>query len=295
MKSTSRRIFGSAMRGRSRAAAVGTTLAGLALALGLAAPHQVRAQAEPESAGPYDMLIIRNATIIDGTGAPARGPVDIVIKRNIIEQVLFEFPVKEINISMPSWIVTLPQDHWLKSSLYGSVLGSARSIARIADVSGAVGVMSQNENLKQTLLQSMNLGDGSVAVDMQLADGLFYRVLGEETGFENGHAVLTKEPYPVPLLNLYNDSHYEDARQLGTAYNNLSASAHAAKAFNVVIRGSGHLNFTDLPLFSPILAKMLGTGTADSRYCIETMNHAVLQFFDNVLKNTGNLVLQPEY
>ncbi len=103
--------------------------------------------------------------------------------RNIIEKVLFEFPVKEINIAMPSWIVTLPQDHWLKSSVYTSVLGSARTIGRIADVSGAVGCMGTNENLKQTLLQSINLGDGSVSVDMQLADGLFYRVLGEETGF----------------------------------------------------------------------------------------------------------------
>jgi dienelactone hydrolase len=120
-------------------------------------------------------------------------------------------------------------------------------------------------------------------------------MIGEETGFENGHAVLNPEPYPVPLMNLYNESHYEDAKQLGTAYNNLSASAHAVKAYDVVIRGSGHLNFTDLPLFSPVLAKMLGTGTVDSRYCIETMNRVVLQFFDNTLKNSGDLELKPEY
>jgi predicted dienelactone hydrolase len=132
------------------------------------------------------------------------------------------------------------------------------------------------------------LGVGAVIV----IDGT---MIGEETGFENGHAVLTQEPYPVPLLNLYNESHYEDAVQMGTAYNNLSASAHAAKAFDVVIRGAGHLNFTDLPLFSPVLAGMLGTGTADSRYCIETMNRIVLQFFDNTLKNTGDLKLQLEY
>jgi predicted dienelactone hydrolase len=120
-------------------------------------------------------------------------------------------------------------------------------------------------------------------------------MIGEETGFENGHAVLNREPYPVPLMNLYNENHYEDAKQLGTAYNNLSASAHAGKAYDVVIRGSGHLNFTDLPLFSPVLAKMLGTGTVDSRYCIETMNRVVLQFFDNTLKNSGDFELKTEY
>lgn len=120
-------------------------------------------------------------------------------------------------------------------------------------------------------------------------------MIGEETGFENGHAVLNQEPYPVPLLNLYNESHYGDAVKLGTAYNNLSASAHAVKAYDVLIRGSGHLNFTDLPLFSPTLAGMLGTGTVDSRYCIETMNRIVLQYFDSTLKNAGDLKLQPEY
>ena len=34
--------------------------------------------------GPYDRLVIRGATLIDGTGAPARGPVDIVVENDQI-------------------------------------------------------------------------------------------------------------------------------------------------------------------------------------------------------------------
>ncbi|MBM4187194.1 MAG: amidohydrolase family protein, partial [Gemmatimonadetes bacterium] len=34
--------------------------------------------------GPYGRLVIRNAMVIDGTGAPGRGPYDIVIERNRI-------------------------------------------------------------------------------------------------------------------------------------------------------------------------------------------------------------------
>ena len=120
-------------------------------------------------------------------------------------------------------------------------------------------------------------------------------MIGEEIAFENGHAILNTEAYPVPLLNFYNDNHYEDAKPLGTAYNNLSASAHAIKAYDVVIRGSGHLNFTDLPLFSPALARMLGTGEVESSYCIETMNQIVLDFFDYTLKDAKELHLQTEY
>ena len=109
-------------------------------------------------------------------------------------------------------------------------------------------------------------------------------MLGEETAFLDGRVQLNPLPYPVPLLNLYNEVHYRDALRQGTAYSNLSASALAETSFDLVIPESGHLNFTDLPLFSPALASLLGTGSVDSRDCIVTMNRIVLEFFDHTLK-----------
>jgi imidazolonepropionase-like amidohydrolase len=40
-----------------------------------------------EGEGPFDRLVIRGATMIDGTGAPADGPVDIVIEKNRIADI----------------------------------------------------------------------------------------------------------------------------------------------------------------------------------------------------------------
>ena len=40
-----------------------------------------------EGEGPFERLIIRGATMIDGTGSPAVGPVDIVIEGNTITQI----------------------------------------------------------------------------------------------------------------------------------------------------------------------------------------------------------------
>lgn len=37
--------------------------------------------------GSFTELILRNATLVSGTGAPARGPVDIVIRNNRISEV----------------------------------------------------------------------------------------------------------------------------------------------------------------------------------------------------------------
>ena len=40
-----------------------------------------------EGEGPFDRMVIRGITMIDGTGAPARGPVDIVIRNNRIAEI----------------------------------------------------------------------------------------------------------------------------------------------------------------------------------------------------------------
>ena len=38
--------------------------------------------------------------------------------REILAQVLSEFPIKEICIDLPRWIVVLPNDHWLKRAVF---------------------------------------------------------------------------------------------------------------------------------------------------------------------------------
>ena len=47
-------------------------------------PAMVPAPDRTEGGGPYERLIIRGATLVDGSGAPPRGPVDIVIEGNRI-------------------------------------------------------------------------------------------------------------------------------------------------------------------------------------------------------------------
>lgn len=54
------------------------------LAAGIAQAEPAPARPQGEGEGPFDRLVIRGATIIDGTGAPPYGPVDIVIEGNRI-------------------------------------------------------------------------------------------------------------------------------------------------------------------------------------------------------------------
>lgn len=120
-------------------------------------------------------------------------------------------------------------------------------------------------------------------------------MLGEKIEFEDGSVVIDQTPYPVPLLNFYNEEHYKEAKKEGIKYANIAATTNGVDAKEVVFKGAGHINFTGLPMFSPFLAGLLGTGEIDSRYCIETMNQIVLDYFNHYLKDAKELTLKVEY
>jgi imidazolonepropionase-like amidohydrolase len=83
--------------GRLGAAAMAVVLAGAgapATAQTAKAPAEAKPTMNPaparranEGLGPYRKLVIRGVTLIDGTGAPPRGPVDIVIENDKIAEV----------------------------------------------------------------------------------------------------------------------------------------------------------------------------------------------------------------
>lgn len=120
-------------------------------------------------------------------------------------------------------------------------------------------------------------------------------MIGEEINYIDGKGVLNSVAYPVPILNIYNEEHYNEALLNSSNYANMVASKNAVDSHDIVFNKSGHLNFTDLPLFSPFLAQMLGTGSIDSVYCIETMNSVVLDYFNYYLKDGKVLNILNEY
>ena len=74
------------MRRFSTLQATATAVVGLLLAAAQAAAQLRPAPARRpnEGSGPHQRLVIRNAMLIDGAGAPPRGPVNIVIEGNRI-------------------------------------------------------------------------------------------------------------------------------------------------------------------------------------------------------------------
>ena len=104
----------------------------------------------------------------------------------IMEKVLYEFPVKEIKINVPKWIETLGIDHWLKKSLIDSVKDMAKEIAKLREIKSSVSALENNEYIKKSYLDKIELGEGSASIELAVDDGLFYNILSETTGMDIG-------------------------------------------------------------------------------------------------------------
>lgn len=104
--------------------------------------------------------------------------------RQILAQVLFEFPVKEISVDLPRWISNLAPDHWLRSKVYASVQSSAAKVTHIRDVNRLVKELCGCEYIENARIAEMDLASGSARISVTMQQELFYKVLTESTGLE---------------------------------------------------------------------------------------------------------------
>src|SRR5690625_3726146 len=56
--------------------------------MNLKQPNHAPKRRPDEGEGPYERLLIKDVTLIDGTGSPPTGPIDILIEGNQIKDVL---------------------------------------------------------------------------------------------------------------------------------------------------------------------------------------------------------------
>ncbi len=103
---------------------------------------------------------------------------------SVIEKVLFEFPLKEIGVDMPDWVDVLHNEHWLKKDIFTNLLSSIRSVSKISDATMISDSLADCESITSAEIRNISLGDGTVRIKVNTNEDLYYKILGEETGFE---------------------------------------------------------------------------------------------------------------
>ena len=109
----------------------------------------------------------------------------------MFEQVLYQFPLREIRVAVPGWLNALDEGHWLVQHVLEHVTdaGAARSrCMRDHDglCRGLCGFSPYTRGPAAATASSW--APGGVSFSLPLKDGLFNRILGEECGTDHPRA-----------------------------------------------------------------------------------------------------------
>ena len=102
----------------------------------------------------------------------------------VMENVLYDFPVNEININFPKWIEGLEKNHWIKNNIIFAIKQNMNDVGVIRDVNNIVEGFKTLDFLEDTQVDNVELGEGVISINLATRQDLFYNVLEEKSGFK---------------------------------------------------------------------------------------------------------------
>ena len=102
--------------------------------------------------------------------------------KNILTQVLYAFPIKEINIEMPSWINSLDKGHWLKEAVFSHIRSAASHLTNLRQINTCADEIALCDQVTESRVKSIDLGSGSAVISVGIHQDLFFKIIGEATG-----------------------------------------------------------------------------------------------------------------
>lgn len=103
---------------------------------------------------------------------------------NVLREALYEFPVLEVNVNLPSWVMVLNEDHWLRESYEDAVKETVKDIKRLRDVDRVVGQFGEFEFIDQAQLAGIEMGQGVAEIDLFAPDDMYDQILKDVVGVE---------------------------------------------------------------------------------------------------------------
>lgn len=104
--------------------------------------------------------------------------------KDILAKILFEFPLKEININFPRWINSLSLEHPLRNELITNIRTSATGLKHIRDISVFEKAFRDSSSIESVATDRIDLSSGKAEISLKVAGELFYKILKETTGLD---------------------------------------------------------------------------------------------------------------
>lgn len=102
---------------------------------------------------------------------------------NLMEQMLCEFPIEELAITLPSWFAALDNDCELKERFYSELLSLYSEASRIRDANAAMNELRNAEYIESVDTEKCDMGKGVVNVRIEFPRSLYYGIISDKSGF----------------------------------------------------------------------------------------------------------------
>ncbi len=102
--------------------------------------------------------------------------------KDILRHVLFEFPIKQVGVDLPRWMMSLSDNHPLRTAIDECVASSAQKLRRVRDVPAFAKDICECEYITAAKVKTMDLSTGSAVVSAVTEPSLFFDILSEVTG-----------------------------------------------------------------------------------------------------------------
>lgn len=101
----------------------------------------------------------------------------------IMENVLFEFPISEVQFYIPKWVEMLPREHKIKADLIAHMKEIMKTMSEIKDAANGI-ERRDSEYINEMKMDAIEMDTGCVRIRIQIADRYYYEMLSEMTGMD---------------------------------------------------------------------------------------------------------------
>lgn len=108
----------------------------------------------------------------------SKGDID-----DIMQNILFEFPVRETNFYIPEWISELSDDSELKKNMQQAISESFKGVTKISDAILIPEKLNQYDFVENAQIDNIHSGSGCIEISVTVDNTLYYTTLRERTGF----------------------------------------------------------------------------------------------------------------
>ncbi|MCD8372059.1 MAG: hypothetical protein LUD27_02015 [Clostridia bacterium] len=103
---------------------------------------------------------------------------------NILRILLFEFPLRRIDVDIPEWTQVMPQENTAIAELLSAVTERSSKIFKMSELSDLDGMFAGAKYWKENAFAEADLKTGCVKLKAEAKDGIYFEMLSEIAGDE---------------------------------------------------------------------------------------------------------------